>query len=230
VTDPVPPDPDAARAEVRAMARASIERGDPMGWFERLYAESGGEAAAITWGDLGPNPGLTAWLARERIEGAGRDAAVVGCGLGDDAQAIAGAGFRVTGFDLAPTAITWARRRFPSEAIRFEVADLLAPPGGWAGRFAFVFEAYTLQAVPADVRRRMLAPLASLVAPGGTLLVVTRGREPSDPEGLLPWPLTKADLAPLETGSLKLKQFEDYLDDEQPPLRRFRVEYRRPPA
>lgn len=223
-----PLDPDAARPKVRAMARESIRRGDPLGWFERLYAGAGGNAGEIPWGDQVPNPNLIEWLGTNRVAGGDRTAAVVGCGLGDDAEALAAAGFAVTGFDLAPSAIAWCRRRFPGSPVAYEVADLLHLPTTWATGFDFVYEGYTLQAVPPEVRRAMLAPLAGLVRLGGSLLIVARGREETDPTGDLPWPLTKAELAPLEAAGLRVIRFEDYLDREAPPKRRFRIEYRRP--
>jgi len=222
-----PRDPDAARPKVREMARASIQRGDPLGWFERLYAQAHGNAAEIPWGDQVPNPNLIEWLGNNRVAGGGRTAAVVGCGLGDDAEALAAAGFAVTGFDLAPSAITWCRRRFSDSPVVYQVADLLHPPAAWGPGFDFVYEGYTLQAVPPDVRQAMLAPLAGLVRPGGSLLIVARGREEADPKGDLPWPLTRAELDPLLAAGLTVVRFEDYLDREDPPKRRFRIEYRK---
>lgn len=61
----------------------------------------------------------------------------------------------------------------------------------WNGSFDFVFESYTLQVLPADIRRKAIARISDLVAQGGKLLVITRGRESSDPEGNMPWPLTR---------------------------------------
>ena len=52
----------------------------------------------------------------------------VGCGLGDNAAALARAGFEVTAFDISPTAIDWAKARFSSEDINWLAADLLDPP------------------------------------------------------------------------------------------------------
>ena len=69
--------------------------------------------------------------------------------------------------------------------------------------------------------------IASFVAPGGTLLVVARGREPNESEGKMPWPLTKDELSLFKTGGLKEVFFEDYMDSEDPPVRRFRATYRR---
>ena len=70
--------------------------------------------------------------------------------------------------------------------------------------------------------------MASFVAPHGTLLIVTRGRDAADPQGNLPWPLLKDELGGFKTAGLVEAKFEDYLDGETPPVRRFRVEYRRP--
>ena len=57
-----------------------------MAWFEELYAqvESSGRSV-VPWADLEANPNLVAWLDREQLDGAGKSALVVGCGLGDDA-------------------------------------------------------------------------------------------------------------------------------------------------
>jgi hypothetical protein len=67
--------------------------------------------------------------------------------------------------------------------------------------------------------------VAGFVAPGGTLLVIARGREPSEPEGEMPWPVTRRELSVFAEAGLAMVEFEDYLDDENPPVRRFRVSY-----
>ncbi len=43
----------------------------------------------------------------------------------------------------------------------------------------------------------------------------------------MPWPLTKEDLDVFKSAGLRQVQFEDYFDQEEPPPRRFRVEYQR---
>ncbi len=70
--------------------------------------------------------------------------------------------------------------------------------------------------------------IADAVAPGGTLLVVCRGRGPDDDPGRMPWPLTRADLQGFVPHGLREHSFEDFLDDEDPPARRFRAVYTRP--
>jgi hypothetical protein len=107
------------------------------------------------------------------------------------------------------------------------VANLLTPPTPWLQNFDLVFESYTLQALPPDLRARAIAQLANLVARSGQLLIITRGRDETDPPGELPYPLTLQELDALELAGLQKQSFEDYFDDEDPPIRRFRVLYTR---
>ena len=185
-------EPDRARA--RRLAGESLARGDAVGWFEEIYVAAAGEAAQIPWADQQVNPNLAQWLARGDVAGHGRRALVVGCGLGDDAEALAACGFQVTAFDVSAAAIDWCRRRFPDSAVDYEAADLLHPPAAWHGAFDLVVEIYTLQVLPPELRAQAMAHLASFVARGGTLLVVARGREEHDEPGSMPWPLTTGEL------------------------------------
>ena len=130
-------------------------------------------------------------------------------------------------FDIAPTAIAWCRQRFPQSPVEYVVADVFDPPSNWLGSFDFVLEAYTLQVLPADVRSRAMTSIAGLLVQGGTLLVICRGRSAADSPGELPWPLTTEELNLFKSGGLRQVHFEDYFDQEEPPVRRFRVEYQR---
>ena len=216
-----------ARRKAGDLARESLAGGDPVGWFETLYRQAGDDAAGISWADLTPNPSLVAWLDREHVAGGGRRALKIGCGLGDDAEELARRGFGVTAFDVSPTAVEWCRRRFPGSVVRYEVADLLRPPAAWAGAFAFVLESYTLQVLPPDARAAAVANVARFVAPHGELLLIARGRDSADGTGAMPWPLLRCELDGLVTGGLTELAFEDFLDAETPPVRRFRAHYRR---
>jgi hypothetical protein len=44
----------------------------------------------------------------------------------------------------------------------------------------------------------------------------------------MPWPLTRETVLRFEDEGLDLVSFEDYHDDETPPVRRFRAEFERP--
>lgn len=100
-------------------------------------------------------------------------------------------------------------------------------PIEWDARFDFVLESYTLQVLPPNLRADAMRCIASFVKSYGTLLVIARGREPNDSEGKMPWPLTKDELSLFEDQGLKKLSFEEYMDSEDPPVRRFRATYRR---
>jgi ubiquinone/menaquinone biosynthesis C-methylase UbiE len=212
-------------ALVPRFARPHLRAGDATGWFEPVYAAAGENVTDVPWVDLEPNRHLLEWLERENVDGAGRRTAVVGCGLGDDANLLHEHGFDAIGFDISPTAIARARTRFPET--RFEVADLLALPEDQPGSFAFVFEAYTLQALPQEIRTEAIDAVASLLAAGGTLLVVTFGRTEDEDPGRLPWPLTRTDLARCTSRGLREVQFEEYRDELESVKTCFRVQYMR---
>jgi SAM-dependent methyltransferase len=213
------------RTAAKALAKEHLSRGDPLGWFERLYASAGGDASAVPWADLRPNEHLLDWLGG-RPAGGGRRALTVGCGLGDDAEELSRRGFRVTAFDISPTAIEWCGKRFAGSGVSYVIADLLNPPPEWAGAFDFVLESYTLQAMPADLRGRAVRSLARFLSPAGELLVICRGRELTEPEGDLPWPLTRDELSALtRAAGLRERTFENFFDGAEPPVRRFRATY-----
>lgn len=215
------------RTTARRLAAESLARGDAVGWFETLYHDAGQNAAAIPWADLEVNPSLAEWLEKQPPSVPGRRALVVGCGLGDDAEHLARRGFRVAAFDVSATAIEWCRRRFPKSSVDYVVADLLSAPAAWRKAFRFIFEGYTLQVLPPEVRPQAVRAIADCLAPGGTLLVVARARESSDDPGTMPWPLVREELAGFTAAGLTEVSFEDYFDGEDPPVRRFRAEYRR---
>ena len=218
---------EQARARARQLAQEFAQRGDATGWFETLYTQAQGNEQAVHWADMEVNPNLVGWLDRRSIGGKGKLALLVGCGLGDDAEELARRGFEVVAFDIAPTAIVWCRQRFLQSSVEYVVADVFDPPQGWRGSFDFVLEAYTLQVLPAEVRSRAMTRIVGLLAQGGTLLVICRGRFPEEPPGNLPWPLSTEELEVFKGAGLRQVQFEDYFDQEEPPVRRFRVEYRR---
>ena len=194
------PAEDAARAHVRSIAIDALERGAPTAWFETLYREASGDAAHVPWADLAPNAALATWATPRALAGVST-AAVIGCGLGHDAEFLAARGVRVTAFDVSPTAIEWARRLHPRSNVAYEVADLLALPPTWRGAFDLVVEIYTLQALPRSIREPAATAVVSLVKPGGRLFVFARLRDdaPGSPPfdektSGPPWPLGRAEI------------------------------------
>jgi len=217
------------RTRARQLAAEFIRKGDPTGWFEPLYQEGEAGKSIVPWANLCPNPFLLDFWEAHPQPTAGKTALTIGSGLGDDAEHLASWGFRTTAFDISETAIRASRKRFPDTAVEYLAADLLAPPSIWRRTFDFVFEANTLQVLPANLRPHAIENLAGFLCPGALLLVVARGREPSDPEGQMPWPLTRAELAAFAAAGLEELSFEDLLnleDPGEPPVRRFRALYR----
>jgi len=121
----------------------------------------------------------------------------------------------------------WSRRRFPRSSVLYVVSDLLSAPADWEAMFDFVLESYTLQVLPSGLRLDAVRSISSFVAPGGVLLVIARGREPSEPEGTMPWPLSKKKLSLFKAHGLQEVAFEDFMDSEEVPVRRFVATYRR---
>jgi len=203
----------AARARLDAIDPARRPGGveaDPLrrDWFAAVYALAGDDPAAVPWAALAPHPALAQWLDTEGSL-AGLRAADVGCGLGDNAEALAAAGARVVAFDLVEGAVAWARRRFPHSAVDYRAADLFSPPEKWRGAFDLVHELYTLQALPTALLPEAARALAALVAPGGRLLVVARARGEDESAAWPPWPLTRGQIESLATGGLALESLED---------------------
>src|SRR5689334_19851572 len=94
---PGTPDFDARRYSARARLSAIDDGGrdDPYrrAWFQAVYESAGSDAAQIPWADLAPHPLLSEWLDGTAPPAAGAHAIDVGCGLGDNAAALAAKGF-----------------------------------------------------------------------------------------------------------------------------------------
>ena len=226
-------DPNSAEFAARRLAaRARLDAIDDAGssdpyrraWFETVYESAGDDPAQIPWADLAPHSLLVTWLENAKQPSSGACALDVGCGLGDNAAAIAAKGWRVTGFDLSPRGTAWATSRFPS--LDFVAADLFATPAHWTGAFDFVHECYTLQALPDAARAEAMRQIASFMRPGGTLLVIARARETTGPVAGPPWPLSRAEIERFTRHGLQAAAIEQLPDptDGKP---HWRAEFRR---
>ena len=218
---------DRQRATARELAQQFLAQGNPLGWFDALYALARENPSLIPWAELRPNPHLIEWLDTQRMQGEGRKALKVGCGLGDDAEELARRGLATTAFDVSETAIAWCRQRFAHTVVEYAVADLFAAPSRWDAAFDLVVEIYTLQVLAAALRPAAIRAITRFVRPGGTLLVIARGREPADAEGNMPWPLTREELNAFTSCGLTEQASRDFMDDEDPPVRRFLAWYTR---
>jgi SAM-dependent methyltransferase len=248
-----------AEQHVRQLAAESIAADDPTGWFERLYAEAEQGQAVVPWFRGVPRPTLVQWAERRRLEArAGQRAIVIGCGLGDDAEYLAGLGFRTVAFDISASAVRGARRRFPDSTVEYTVADLLAPPPAWHEAFDLVAECYNVQALPKAVQPDAIVRVGRLVGRGGTLLVIgfsagagpqnagpqnsgpqNSGPQNSGPQNSgpqdggaqasgPPWPLTRAEVESFATGGLRAVRVDEVADAADVSVRRWLAEFARP--
>ena len=197
---------------------------DPLAWFERLYVEVDEGTATAPWDRGGPNPLLVEWAEARGLDGTGRRAIVVGAGLGDDAEYFAARGFDTVAFDLAATAVQLALRRFPRSRVDYRVANLLDAPAEWRGAFDLVIESITVQSMPPELHARGIEAVAALVAPGGTLVVYSAGREEGEAVEGPPWPLTRAEVEAFATDGLAPVLIEERRHDGF----RWRAEFARP--
>ncbi|RZS34738.1 methyltransferase family protein [Herbihabitans rhizosphaerae] len=193
-------------ADASRLAAESIAQDDPTGWFERLYAEAAVGGAIVPWDRAEPNALIVEW-ARD-LDGAGKRALVIGCGYGMDSEFVASLGFSTTAFDISDTAISAVRERFPESTVDYVVADLLAPPAEWTHAFDLVVESITVQSMPLSVREKAIVHCGQMVAPGGTLLVVSGVREEGQQVDGPPWPLTRSELDSFAVDGLRAESVE----------------------
>ena len=171
-------------------------------FFELLYARAGDDYRQIPWARLSPRPELLDWL-DAKPPPPGTLALVVASGLGDDAEELARRGCVVDAFDVSPTAIEAARRRFPDSNVRYTVADLFDLPSSWRERFGLIVEVQTIQSLPPSEHRAAVAAISACLAPRGRLFVRAAVRGEEEPARSRPWPLTLSELRWFEDEGLE---------------------------
>jgi len=183
-----------------------IREDRPTDWFEELYGAAAVDGTGVPWASMKTHPAFADWLATHPLDGQGKTALVVGCGMGDDAITLERLGFAVTAFDVSPSAIAFCRHRFPDSRVDFVQADLLKDQPHWQGAYDFVLEIYTVQALPPAYEAQSIAAISGFVAPGGTLLVVAEtSQAPRDFDRGPPWLLTPDHVAAFEAQGLAVK-------------------------
>lgn len=209
------------------LAKAYADRGDPNGWFEEFYVRAGGDISKVYWADLKPNPLLLAWI-EEHPAPPDTRAITIGCGLGDDAEALTRNGYRVTAFDISPSAIAMCRQRYPDSTVDYRVADLFDHPEEWRRRFDLVYECNTIQILVGSSRVRALEAISDLAAPGGEIIVSCRSRDAGQMLDTFPLALDRDEIGGFRQAGLSETRFVAYDDDQDPPVPHFFAVYNRP--
>jgi cyclopropane fatty-acyl-phospholipid synthase-like methyltransferase len=135
------------------------------------YWEQRYQTGDMPWEKGAPSPGLVDFLAAHRGL-PGETVCIPGCGTGHDAREWARAGFRVYGYDLAPTAVCLSDKRTREAGLRveFRQADFLRdqPPF----RFDWIFEHTLFCAILPEERDLYLRAVCRWLKPGGRYLAV----------------------------------------------------------
>lgn len=181
---------------------------EPSDLFEAIYAGAEAGGARPPWDYGAPRPQLVEWVEARGLTGDGREALVVGCGYGADAELLQRLGFRTTAFDFAATAIAGARQKHPASDVVYLVADVLDLPKDWEDRFDLVVESLTVQSMPPGQHSLATRRIGALVAPGGTLLVLATTREDGSEVTGPPWPLTRAEVEAFAGDGLEMRTIE----------------------
>ena len=199
------------------MVKTYQEKNDPTGWFDSIYKNAQGDFTKVFWADLEPSPYLVNWLKENPIKKINKSACVIGCGVGDDAQALSEFGFDVTAFDISPSAIELCINRYLNTKVNYVVADLFDYPKEWFEKFDVVYECNTIQILPNGYRKKARVAMSSLIAKDGYILVSCRSRNEGEKEDEIPFPLSKSEMDEFVTiDKLKEISFLAY-DDEQIP-------------
>lgn len=143
---------------------------------------------------------------------------MVGCGLGDDAVELARRGYEVVAFDVAESAVAWARERFPKAGVDWRVVDLLDAPDDLVGAFDLVVDVRTVQSLPGVVRDAAMHAIGNLAAPGGVVLAVTlvaASNEVSRSWQGPPWAQAPSELAAYRAAGLERVALEHPDADER---------------
>ena len=210
------------------MVKTYQENNDPTGWFDSIYKSANGDHTKVFWADLEPSPYLVSWLEKNPIDKPSKRACVIGCGVGDDAEALSKFGFEVTAFDISVTAIELCKNRYKDTKVNYVVADLFDYPKEWFESFDVVYECNTIQVLPGDYRIKARIAMSSLICKDGYILVSCRSRNEGEKENAIPLPLTKGEMDEfVNSDKLKEISFLAYDDTQEPSVPHFFGIYQR---
>jgi SAM-dependent methyltransferase len=105
----------------------------------------------------------------------------LGCGAGELALWLAGAGFEAYGVDVAPTAISWAQEKAVQRGLHadFRVGNVVDLSGFPDGFFDLAIDGLCLHCIIGSDRAPMLASVLRVLRPGGLFCVRTMCGDPS---------------------------------------------------
>ena len=195
------------------MVKTYQENDDPLGWFDSIYTDAQGDYKSVFWADLEPSPYLVAWLKKHTKPSDDNRAIVVGCGVGDDAEALSAFGYEVTAFDISPEAIKLCKKRYPNSKVNYHVENLFDYPKEWRESFDIVYECNTIQVLPHKYRLQARDAMISFLQDNAFILVSCRSRNEGEQLDDIPLPLDKKEIDGFIECGLQERSFLAY-DDE----------------
>lgn len=206
----------------KKMVKTYQNNNDPLGWFDSIYKNAKGNYKDVFWADLEASPYLINWLKENQIEKDTKKAVIIGCGVGDDAEALSEFGYEVIGFDISPSAIELCKKRFPNSKVTYLVADLFDYPKEWFEYFDLVYECNTIQVLPGQYRIKARKAISTLIASRGYILVSSRSRKKGEQKDEIPLPLDKDEIDEfVKSDNLKEISFLNYNDNQMPKVPHF---------
>lgn len=161
------------------------------------------------WDRGGPSLPLKQYLEGHPVCGR---ALVPGCGRGHEVALAVAHGLDATGLDIAPTAVTEARARYPELAERFVNGSLFDPPANLRGAFDVVLEHTCMSALHPTLRPEYRRGIDLTLRVGGLLIGVWYINPALDPghEGP-PFPFSVEQLSALFASGYEV--MADYVPD-----------------
>jgi len=167
-------DPQPARRRGGSSARERAQ-------WRATYEESSYDQ--LPWFDPGPSPQVvlavdTGFFTR------GMEILDVGCGAGSNVLFLARSGFRASGIDLSPGAVTAARSRLSEAHLepRVQEGDVLALPFP-DGSFDGLVDNGCFHTIPLRRRARYVEEVHRVLRPGGSFVLSWVAREHTSPMG-----------------------------------------------
>jgi len=210
----------------KKMVKTFQENDDPLGWFNSIYTDAHGDHRNVFWADLKVNPYLLKWLSSNKQNLKNKKAIAIGCGVGDDAEALSDAGYDVTAFDISPEAIKLCKQRYPNTKVNYLIENLFFYPKDWKKDFDLVYECNTIQVLPGKYRIQARDAMVSLLAPNASILVSCRSRNKNEQKDAIPLPLDKDEIDAFISCGLKEISFLAYNDNQEPSVPHFFAEYK----
>ncbi|MEZ6018529.1 MAG: class I SAM-dependent methyltransferase [Planctomycetota bacterium] len=219
---------EARERFLRGLQAEAADRGDPIGWFEPLYAKALEGQVDAPWEETAKPTPCCASGSKSAARRPRQTRPRSGLRPRPRRPPARRIGYRVDAVDLSASAIALARQHNSHPATRPDFAKpTCSNPRRSSNAFDLIVEIYTLQAIPKTSPAPHPRPPRCL-APGGELLVICRARDgqrrPKARRGPRRIRNTRPDADP---EGLKLVQLERFHDGEDP-RDRFRALLRAP--